>query len=313
MTDARSTDALDGLGLPVVPIDPDATFAADLRARLQDALLITTTTTAPRGAAMTDTDTAATTTPVEQMPWPPSLTPYLAVSDGRRAIEWYVDVFGGQRRGDPYVMPDGAIGHAEIAIGDAVLMLADESVEEGFSPPAGDRRIASYLIHVAVDDVDGTVERAANQGAEVLRPPTDEPYGRVASIVDPFGHRWLLNQVPSSATRVAHGDIGYVTIGTPDAERAKAFFGAVLGWRFAAGNVPGGWQVEGRSPAMGMFGDPSQSGGATLCYRVAGIDEVAERVRAAGGEAAEVQRQPYGLLVECRDDQGTAFQLWQPT
>ena len=112
----------------------------------------------------------------------------------------------------------------------------------------------SHSLHLQVDDVDGTVRRAADEGAEIVRQPADEPYGRVATLIDPFGHRWMLNQPPRSATRVAHGDIGYVTLAVPDDERAKAFYGAVLGWQFSPGNVPRGWQVEGRTPMMGVRG-----------------------------------------------------------
>ena len=51
----------------------------------------------------------------------PSLVPYLAVADGRRALEWYVDVLGARRRGEPIIMPDGRLGHAELELGESVL------------------------------------------------------------------------------------------------------------------------------------------------------------------------------------------------
>jgi len=67
-------------------------------------------------------------TPVVREPaWPPALTPYIVVSDARRAMEWYVEVFGAQRRGELHVNADGTIGHAEVGIGDAVLMFAEAS------------------------------------------------------------------------------------------------------------------------------------------------------------------------------------------
>ena len=208
--------------------------------------------------------------------------------------------------------PDGSIGHAELAIGDAVLMLSSPWLEGGVDAPEPGR-LHSHSLHLQVDDVDGTVRRAADEGAEIERQPEDQPYGRVATLLDPFGHRWMLNQPPQSASRVAHGDIGYVTLSVPDDERAKAFYGEVLGWEFTPGHVQRGWQIEGPYSEMGLHGGPSGAGGATLCYRVADMGAAIERVRAAGGEANDPQPQPYGLLAYCTDDQGIEFQLWQPT
>jgi uncharacterized glyoxalase superfamily protein PhnB len=307
-------DAFEALGLPIEPIEPDPAFAARLRRQLEDSLL---STTIPRGGTdMTDievheTDDFTVTPAGDDVAWPPALTPYIAVRGARQAIDWYTDVFAARVRGGLYEGPDGSIGHAELALGDAVLMLSDPWLDGGVDAPEPGR-MHSHSLHLQVDDVDGTVRRAAAEGAVIERQPEDQPYGRVATLVDPFGHRWMLNQPPRSASRVNHGDIGYVTLSTPDDERAKVFYGAVLGWRFTPGSVPRGWMIEGRTPMMGLAGGAGE-GGATLCYRVADIAAGIERVRAAGGEAVEPQPRPYGLLAECRDDQGTPFQLWQPT
>ena len=110
------TDPFDALREPVRPADPDPGFAAELRERLRRAVL--------NGGEMTTTEAPASA----QLH---SLTPYLAVSDARRALDFYVEVFGATRRGDPIVMSDGRIGHAELAIGDSVLMLAEEFEEIG--------------------------------------------------------------------------------------------------------------------------------------------------------------------------------------
>jgi uncharacterized glyoxalase superfamily protein PhnB len=259
---------------------------------------------------MSENQTA--TTQEADYAWPPALTPYIAVSDARRAIDWYVNVFHGHRRGELYEMPDGSIGHAEIGLGDAALMLSEGSSEVPVAPPPIEQRTFSHTLHLQVDDVDATVQRAADGGAEVERQPTDEPYGRVAVIVDPFGHRWLLNQPPPRATRVNHGDVAYITLATRDAERAKKFYGAVLGWRFAPGNVPDGWQIEGRTPMMGLHGGAANEQAAGVCYRVNDIEAALARVREHGGEADDPQRQPYGLLASCADDQGARFELWEP-
>ena len=242
--------------------------------------------------------------------WPPALTPYIAVADARRALDWYVEVFGAERRGDPVVMPDGSIGHAELGIGDGVLMLAEGTGDVPVRPPEGDT--FSHTIFAQVDDVDGTVERARRADAAIEREPVDEPYGRVAVIVDPFGHRWMLDQPPARFTRQRHGDVAYITMGTADDARAKEFYGAVLGWRFAPGSVERGWQVEDVQPMMGLWGDPSGAAEVQLCYRVGDIEAAAERVRQHGGQAGDVTRRPYGLMVDCVDNQGATFQLWQP-
>ena len=142
------------------------------------------------------------TAPVEREPaWPPTLTPYIVVSDARRAMDWYVEVFGAQRRGELHVNADGTIGHAEVGIGDAVLMFAEHSdlwpdvpVRAPDSPTT-----FSHTLHLEVADVDGTTERARRNGAAVERPPTDQPYGRGSVIVDPFGHRWTLLRPPARA------------------------------------------------------------------------------------------------------------------
>src|SRR3712207_2598038 len=88
-----------------------------------------------------------------------SLTPYLCVDDGRRALEWYVQAFDARRRDEPVVMPDGRVGHAELAIGDSVLMLADEWPEEGLLSPKA-RGGPSQSILLTVPDADRVVSRA---------------------------------------------------------------------------------------------------------------------------------------------------------
>jgi uncharacterized glyoxalase superfamily protein PhnB len=301
------TDPLDALRAPVEPVDPDPTFAERLRARLREALLT--------GGPMTETAIEQSRLQAEQgeLPWPPSLAPYIAVSDARAALDFYVEVFGATPRGELYVMPDGSIGHAEIAIGDAVLMFSEGSDQVPVQPP--DRPAThTHSLHLLVSDVDGTIRRAAARGASVEREPVDEPYGRVAVVIDPFGHRWMLNKPPARATRHAHGDISYVTMVVADDERAKAFYGAVFGWDWEAGGVPNAWGPVGHAgEEFGVWGDRSQRPEVQLCYRVDDIDSAVQRVRAGGGPAGAVERKPYGLMVDCVDDQDAHFQLWQPT
>ena len=102
-----------------------------------------------------------------------ALVPYLAVRDARAAIAWYADALGAQVVGDPYVMDDDRIGHAELAVAGATLYLADEYPEMGLDRPG--RRPGQRLPAPAVPDVDAAVDRAVTVGATLERPPADAP------------------------------------------------------------------------------------------------------------------------------------------
>ena len=266
------------------------------------------------------------TIPVERDPaWPPALSPYIVVSDARRAMDWYIEVFGAHPRGEPHVNADGTIGHAEVGIGDAVLMFAEASdlwpdvpVRAPDSPTA-----FSHTLHLEVDDVDGTTERAQRSGASVEREPTDQPYGRGSVIVDPFGHRWMLLRPPARAVlarptdpdrppvRLREGDVANVTMVARDAHRAKEFYQAVLQVPFSSGH-PGTWRTSETKPPLGILTSQGTEPEVQLSYRVDDITAAVERVRAAGGRADEPVRRRFGLSTECVDDQGATFRLWQP-
>ncbi|HEV2780253.1 MAG TPA: VOC family protein [Actinophytocola sp.] len=186
------TDPLDALRAPVEPVDPDPAFALRLRERLRQAVLN------PEGGAMTET-VAAT----QDLDWGPALSPYIVVSDARAAMDWYVEVLGAKRRGEMYINEDGTVGHAEVRIGDAVLMFAEASElwpDVPVAPPPATPSTHSHTLHLQVSDVDGMTRRAAERGATVEREPTDQPYGRGSVIVDPFGHRWMLLKPPWRTT-----------------------------------------------------------------------------------------------------------------
>jgi PhnB protein len=122
------------------------------------------------------------------------LTPYLCVADARAAIEWYVDVLGAEVVYEPIEMPDGRIGHVELAVGGARWMMADEFEEAGVAAPDTTRG-AAVSLHLTVDDVDAVAARVTAAGIPMDRGPEDSgPAGRVAVFHDPFGHRWFLNQ-----------------------------------------------------------------------------------------------------------------------
>ncbi len=112
-----------------------------------------------------------------------SLTPYVVTPKCVEAIEFYKRVFDATER-VRMPMPDGSIGHAELQIGDSVLMLASG----GEQWPA-----TSALICVYVEDCDAVFRRALDAGATALEEPSDKFYGdRSASVADPFGQRWSI-------------------------------------------------------------------------------------------------------------------------
>lgn len=118
------------------------------------------------------------------------MTPYLCVAGAADAIAFYVRAFGAVET-MRLAEPGGRIGHAEITIGGAPLMLSDEYPEEGVKSPKtiGGTPVA---IHVYVPDVDALAERAAAAGATIVRPVADQFYGdRSTTLLDPFGHRWF--------------------------------------------------------------------------------------------------------------------------
>src|SRR5690349_16161561 len=202
------------------------------------------------------------------------LTPYLAVRDARAAMAWYAEAFGAQAVGDPYVTDDDRIGHAELEIGGANVYLSDAHPELGIVAPEPGR--VTVTLHLTVPDVDTAIAAAAAAGATVERPARDEPYGRTGVIVDPFAHRWMLQTSPASAAEprppLRPGDAVYLTLRVPDGARARDFYEAVLGWSAVPGRVPGGWQVEGPIPMVGIWGGSGEEPGMVPMYAVDDIE-----------------------------------------
>ncbi len=117
--------------------------------------------------------------------------PYLRVHDAAAAITFYEDAFGA-RELFRLQEPGGRIGHAEVRIGPATLMLSDEYPQHGIKGP---RTLGgtSFSIHLHVDDVDAAFDRAVRAGATIVRPLENQFYGeRSGTVRDPFGHEWLL-------------------------------------------------------------------------------------------------------------------------
>jgi PhnB protein len=118
-----------------------------------------------------------------------TVTPYLAINDGARALEFYKKAFGATEK-YKLMMPDGRLGHAEIRLGDSLIMLADEFPEFGGKSPQtlGGSPVS---IHLYVEDVDAFFQRALAAGAKERKPVKDQFYGdRSGQLEDPFGHLW---------------------------------------------------------------------------------------------------------------------------
>ena len=120
-----------------------------------------------------------------------TLTPYMTVRDAARAIEFYKQAFGAEEKG---VMkgPDGKVMHAELRIGDSLFMLADEYPEFGSLSPQSSGGSGMGL-HIYVEDVDSSFDRAIKAGGKVEMPVSDMFWGdRYGKLVDPFGHKWSI-------------------------------------------------------------------------------------------------------------------------
>src|ERR1700693_4251241 len=120
-----------------------------------------------------------------------SVTPYLVIRGAAQAIEYYKKAFGAT---ELFRMngPDGKVGHAEVEIGNSHIMLADENPSMGQGHTSAATIGASPVsLYVYLPDVDRVIERAAAEGAKILKPVQDQFYGdRSGFIQDPFAHLW---------------------------------------------------------------------------------------------------------------------------
>jgi PhnB protein len=142
-----------------------------------------------------------------------SVTPFLVVQGGAKALEFYQKAFGAKvlmRMEEP----GGKVAHAEMQIGDSRIMLADEYPEMGFVGPQANQG-SSVSLMLYVEDVDKVAARAVAAGARELRPVQDQFYGdRNGTFADPFGHVWTISthkedlsdeEVRQRAASMAHG------------------------------------------------------------------------------------------------------------
>jgi uncharacterized glyoxalase superfamily protein PhnB len=131
---------------------------------------------------MPDTSIAAVTPIPEHLH---TITPRLVLPDVAAAIDFYAAAFGAEQLGERWTLPDGSIVHAEVRIGDSVVMLTEGDGQ----PRPGPALLCAYWA-----DVDAAWERALAAGADVLYPLGDQPYGeRGGRLADPWGHQWMMS------------------------------------------------------------------------------------------------------------------------
>jgi PhnB protein len=194
MSDHRP-DPFEALAQPIEPQELRPSFRRSLRTRLAADLGldddIPTIDLPGRKPMPTTTSTARTSDPTPALA--AVVTPYLTVAGAAAAIEWYQNAFGAIEQ---FRVADdqGRIGHAELSIGGARVMLSDEHAELNVVGPAtvGGTTVA---LHLQVADVDAMFARSVAAGATSLGEPADQPHGaRHGTLLDPFGHRWMLSQ-----------------------------------------------------------------------------------------------------------------------
>jgi uncharacterized glyoxalase superfamily protein PhnB len=118
-----------------------------------------------------------------------TITPGITVRGAAQAIDFYKRAFGAEEIGR-MAGPDGTVMHAEIRIGDSIIMLGDENPQWGNRSPLSTNGISTSL-HIYVDDADAAFERALRAGAKVRQPLEDAFWGdRYGKVTDPFGHEW---------------------------------------------------------------------------------------------------------------------------
>jgi PhnB protein len=126
-----------------------------------------------------------------------TVTPRLVVRDGAAAIDFYAQAFAAREVAERFVGPDRQLIHAEVQIGDSVVMISEEGGDADApakSPPSVGGAVTAIMA-TYWPDVDAVWERALGAGAEVVYPLADQFYGeRAGRLRDPFGHQWMLSR-----------------------------------------------------------------------------------------------------------------------
>ena len=120
-----------------------------------------------------------------------AVIPALAFKGADAAINWYKNVLGAKEK-MRFDSPDGTVAHAEITIGDNVIMLSEENLEFNTSPKTLKGNSVNLCIYVP--DVDATIQKAVDSKAKLIKPAEDQFYGdRSGRIEDPFGYLWIIS------------------------------------------------------------------------------------------------------------------------
>ncbi len=120
-----------------------------------------------------------------------AVIPALAFKGADAAIKWYVNVFGAKEK-MRFNNPDGTVAHAEITVGDNVIMLAEENLQFNSSPKTLKGNSVNLCIYVP--DVDATIKKAVDSKAKLIKPAEDQFYGdRSGRVEDPFGYLWIIS------------------------------------------------------------------------------------------------------------------------
>ena len=124
-----------------------------------------------------------------------TVTPRLVVRDGAAAIAFYGLAFGAAELGDRFTGPNAELIHAEIKIGDSVVMITEDAVDGPVRSPERLGGMVSCVMSLYWENVDAAWERAVSAGAEVIYPLEDQFYGeRGGRLRDPFGQQWMMSQ-----------------------------------------------------------------------------------------------------------------------
>ena len=334
MVDTSHPDPFDALRRPDAPIAPSTAFANRLRQRLMNELA----DTLPSANAPERTTIM-------------SITPYLMVRGAAAAIDFYRDAFDAVET-HRLVGDDGRIGHAEITIGGARVMLADEYPEmDALGPQTRGGATCTFDVDVvSAARVDATFERAMALGAVGVRPPADQFHGsRSATLIDPFGHRWTLSAqieqltnteyAARAAQDTGHGGFDLVlpepapeSTGSevPDQQLRHHALGDLYYFTLPVTDLPRaqrffetllGWQfsdpgrghIENISAPPGSIGADPADPTARLWFVVNDIHEAVATVRRLGGTATEPIEYESGWGADCTDDQGTVFSVSVPS
>lgn len=176
---------------------------------------------------------------------------------------------------------------------------------------------STLMLAYFVDDLSSAIERVRTSGGTAAA-PREESWGRSVDCTDNSGTPFSMVEIAaradtsrSSLAAPAHGALTYITMQVEDTARARAFYGAVFGWDFTAGNWPDGWNVVEPVPMTGLTGGRDRVANVPV-YQVDDLQAAVQHVRDAGGSAPDPDRRPWGAMSECTSQDGVSFSLFQP-